>query len=461
MSAKKDISFYELKGYAGSVAQIDEGMKNTGHLVNLMTERARIEKEYSTKLEKWATTMTNKLKKMKEHEHCGKVWSELIAEANCTASIHKAVMDDITANCVSPTKQFKTETWKTSLFGGSAQKSQHNKNFVEAQKGWSSLIGKTKKAKANYDKANKALATQQATVANASTGADPNDPKVIKQQQLLETKKQNLETAKENYQMCISELSQIKSDYVQQMNSVFNEVVDFEKNRLEFSRKMMITYREATKVKIGNDLSYELKDAEEAINVPQKISTIDQVVQAQSVETAIDEFNRVQGPGNAANYQWPAFEDYDAEGVAQQNKFSKANNGASVARNDTEGTIRPIEEASYNGVENSESYDQSYDEQPVEAAEPVSPATYEPPAAEEWSTEPEKSEPVEAASDGVYVTVQFPYEAMDDDELTLEEGESILKIGEADEEGWCQGRKLDGTEGMFPIDYVDQGEVGA
>ena len=42
------------------MAQIDEGMKNTGHLVNLMTERARIEKEYSTKLEKWANTMTNK-----------------------------------------------------------------------------------------------------------------------------------------------------------------------------------------------------------------------------------------------------------------------------------------------------------------------------------------------------------------------------------------------------------------
>ena len=48
---------------------------------------------------------------------------------------------------------------------------------------------------------------------------------------------------------------------------------------------------------------------------------------------------------------------------------------------------------------------------------------------------------------------------LDSDELTLEEGEQILQIGEPDTEGWCQGRKANGTTGMFPIDYVDQGQV--
>jgi len=57
------------------VAQIDEGMKTTGHLVNLMDQRARIEKEYAQKLDKWASQMNGKLKKMKEHQHCQAVWS--------------------------------------------------------------------------------------------------------------------------------------------------------------------------------------------------------------------------------------------------------------------------------------------------------------------------------------------------------------------------------------------------
>jgi len=97
---------------------------------------------------------------------------------------------------------------------------------------------------------------------------------------------------------------------------------------------------------------------------------------------------------------------------------------------------------------------------PAETA-PVSPTQYEPPA--DWDSPPE-AEPAgftNGAVDGaeVYVQVQFPYEAMDTDELTLEEGEQILKIGDPDSEGWCQGRKADGTVGMFPVDYVDQGEV--
>ena len=101
--------------------------------------------------------------------------------------------------------------------------------------------------------------------------------------------------------------------------------------------------------------------------------------------------------------------------------------------------------------------------EPPPAEKPSYPA-----AGDEWG-EPEAPVPPQPSmtlengggDSEVWLSVLYAYEAQDDDELTLEEGERIVKLGEPDSEGWCLGRKEDGTEGQFPIDYVDQGDVDA
>ena len=107
----------------------------------------------------------------------------------------------------------------------------------------------------------------------------------------------------------------------------------------------MITYRDSCKEKITNNMTYDVKMPDgqvEQVQVSQKIGQIDAAVQGQTVAAAIQEFQQTKGPGNAAGMQWPEFEDYNPDAIAQQNKFNKSNNGGAVARNDTEGTIRQI-----------------------------------------------------------------------------------------------------------------------
>ena len=92
-------------------------------------------------------------------------------------------------------------------------------------------------------------------------------------------------------------------------------------------------------------MTYDVKGADGEVGqvqVSQKIAQIDAAVQGQNVATAIGQFQAAKGPGNAANMEWPMFEDYNPDAIAQQNKFNKSNNGGAVARNDTEGTIRQI-----------------------------------------------------------------------------------------------------------------------
>jgi len=55
---------------------------------------------------------------------------------------------------------------------------------------------------------------------------------------------------------------------------------------------------------------------------------------------------------------------------------------------------------------------------------------------------------------GVPVRALYDYKAAQEDELTFKSGEIIEKLGNADEDGWCRGRK-DGKVGLYPSNFVE------
>ena len=52
------------------------------------------------------------------------------------------------------------------------------------------------------------------------------------------------------------------------------------------------------------------------------------------------------------------------------------------------------------------------------------------------------------------MTVLYEYEAAEEGEMSLWEGEIIYIVEEY--EGWAQGFKDDGSEGMFPTNYCEK-----
>ncbi|XP_048453298.1 CD2-associated protein isoform X8 [Rhincodon typus] len=55
----------------------------------------------------------------------------------------------------------------------------------------------------------------------------------------------------------------------------------------------------------------------------------------------------------------------------------------------------------------------------------------------------------------VEVTVEYDYEALQDDELTLRVGDLIRNVRKLEEEGWCEG-ELNGKRGLFPDNFVKE-----
>ncbi|XP_041044394.1 CD2-associated protein isoform X2 [Carcharodon carcharias] len=55
----------------------------------------------------------------------------------------------------------------------------------------------------------------------------------------------------------------------------------------------------------------------------------------------------------------------------------------------------------------------------------------------------------------VEVTVEYDYEAVQEDELTLKVGDLIRNVRKLEEEGWCEG-ELNGKRGLFPDNFVKE-----
>ncbi|GHJ89082.1 hypothetical protein NliqN6_5484 [Naganishia liquefaciens] len=84
------------------------------------------------------------------------------------------------------------------------------------------------------------------------------------------------------------------------------------------------------------------------------------------------------------------------------------------------------------------------------AAEEEEPA---PPAAPAPPPMPSREEPA-AADKGKWAIAQYDYDAAEDNEISMREGEEILDIEETDE-AWWTGTTANGQRGLFPSNYVE------
>ncbi|KAI9334504.1 hypothetical protein DFJ73DRAFT_852941 [Zopfochytrium polystomum] len=100
---------------------------------------------------------------------------------------------------------------------------------------------------------------------------------------------------------------------------------------------------------------------------------------------------------------------------------------------------------------------------PVVPVAPPAPPVNAAPAPTAFIPPPPPAPPVAAAVSalaGITATVVYSYEAQEENEIDLAEGEIITQIEKVDD-GWWQGMSPSGRVGLFPANYVEENEGAA
>ncbi|CAG5097506.1 Oidioi.mRNA.OKI2018_I69.XSR.g15105.t2.cds [Oikopleura dioica] len=411
---KTQPAFYDIGGHNPAAKQIDDGMKAAGHLFNMMDAMQKLQMKTAKEFEKYASTHEAKISKIVEYDPVKQVMLEQIKIARCAAAHHRAIAAEINEKCSQPAKTWKEDTWKKSFFGPSNAQKEQTKKFKQAQDSWEKMYKKNVQLRDQFYKAAKL----------------END---------LQTKSADLQAKDQHYRTSSQELVDEKDNYVRRMNEAFEAAMEFEKQRLQKTSELIGNFNEALGLEKNENMVFELKAKEkgaesEKFNVIDTLESVAESAQSIDITQNLQIYNNTMGPNNAVNMVWPEYQPYDE--LAQAQKLSGSSASGNVAAG-TEGVYN--QSAQYDSPPPQKS--PSYDSEPESEPEPQ----------------------VQIADTGGEYTamVKHPWTKQDDDELELTEGEMIYVLGEPDEEGWCKGRKQDGTEGLFPADYVDMGEAAA
>ncbi|CAK8693979.1 unnamed protein product [Clavelina lepadiformis] len=422
-------SFWEVSQYKRTVTRIDNGLKLCDDLMAFIKERSMIEEQYNKQLKAWSAKFRKIIEKNSSYHSLEAAWSGMLNEAERSAQLHLKTKENLMSDPYEKVKQWKKDNYHSLTLGGLKETKICNDEFARAQKQWAKCMKKVNDTKKNYYNVCKEERTAQIQENNAKSDSTLAPDKVKKLQELVEKKGAERAKQKDKYESAVYVLSDDTPRYMEDMEKVFSKCQDFEEKRLDFFKDVLLIVHKHV------DLS---SDPEHASIYSDMKSVIDR----SSAQEDLKWWRSTFGPDMPMN--WPQFEEYDPERIHMQKSISRGT-GSKVSKHVAGGGAGTVSGKQFSTInENSGNGN---------ANRPNS-----------WSDD-EQNNPFQDSPDsnpfgndssgGVQVRAIYNYDGQEDDELTFSAGDTLFKLEDEDEQGWCKGRLGDGRIGLYPANYVE------
>lgn len=463
-------SFWDYKQYLRTVKRTDNGNKICSELCVLLHERAEIEKIYSTNVKKWSNKLMAFIQSDLLYNSSHFPLKGFSNEADAIANAHMAVRNVLMEEVQTELKHWQKENYpKTQLPLQTVKISkQFEQEFEQAQKPWAKRSKKVHHCKKEYYQACKTERYLQVQVQNAKSELSGNTEQPRKLQEKWEKAVKEVETTRAAYQKAVDDLKIESPRYLEEMTKVFSQTQEFERKRLAFLNSVYADLAKALNItnhadfpQIYDDLLKEISKGNE-----------DSDLAWWSANHGVD-----------MPYVLPEFDEYSPELMAIVNK--KKGGSATVNSNVTVTGITPV-------ISSPQPIPPSNDSN--SSSDPVAPTTngrkqsLPTPFDDDLSPEPngksadfpegeksvgQMSSAATGSADigvdaddytsatyddgqpGIKVRALYDYTGVEDDEISFQAGDVFEKLEEADEQGWCKGRK-DSRAGLYPANYAEE-----
>lgn len=293
-SSEEHISFWDIGNYKYTLKRCDNGYALGDKLVDILSERAKIEEEYSKSLKQWSKKWNSYLdKNSSEGEEAKSGWRGLLEVGNQTADVHLDLCKKIINDPVLKIKDWLKLRYEKNFFNFKQTKEFENE-FELAEKSWSELNEKLKRCKKEYFDA---IQTVEQSSKNFLM-SESNPKYSLDQRNRLEEKakraKEEEDKARRLYQDTLTEMDLYKPRHITKMTEVFEKTQNFELERIIFFKQMFLKCHEL--LQIHNDERFD----EMFDNFLQRVNQID-------AESDLDWWAKNYGVETRAN--WPSFEE--------------------------------------------------------------------------------------------------------------------------------------------------------
>lgn len=396
-------SFWEPGNYKKTTKRIEDGYRLCNDLMQLLSERCDIEKNYAKSLHSWSKRWNEAICKGPEYGTTEAAWKSVLSEADRLSEVHLRMKDKITDEIIGEVKQWQKDNFHRSMMQ-IKEKKEMDDEFKNVQKPWAKLLDRVNKSKHDYHQAcknEKTFANQERNAAS-DTSISPDQLRKIKDR--VSKAKEEVVKNKERYEMALREIGQYNQKYVSEMTHVFERCQDMEEHRLNFFKDVLFKIHDCLNIS---------KDPELPIIYEEFRHTLQNADASKDLKWWSGTY------GIDMSMSWPQFEAFSEEfrDIIKDNKAKRLNSS-----NDG---ITLINQHKFN------------EELP------------------EWSESFTTNDSlIDNGEPGVPVRALYDYEGAEADELSFKQGDIFEKLEDEDEQGWCKGR-IETRVGLYPANYVE------
>lgn len=462
-------SFWEIGQYKRTVKRCEDGYRVCNDFIQMISDRADIEKAYAKSLKNWSKKWNDYLNKGSEYGTMKSTWTSALNEADKLAEIHHTTHNVLNEELNNDIKNWQKANYVKSIVNQIKLAKEYEEEFKKAQKPWSKKYLLAEKTKKEYHSACKSY--QSAKVQHNNSLADsaisPDQKKKLEDK--VEKYKKEVEITKNKYKQALDDLNSYNSRYIEDMTTVYKKCDNFENQRLEFFIEKFF--------KLHSHLNIY-----EKTNVSDIYSELYRTIKSSNPQADLQNWSRENGANMAMN--WPVFEEYSEElkTIAKGSKASKLgkdhseNNGVtmtSIKHKNEDGNDSNIDARSISNTGN-DSTNRSGDQKRMSNYNNHSHSNNSKESSSnpfgEFDDEEETNQnggfpgPTQESDEdksiqdqqtylNIRVRALYDYQSAEDDELSFKAGDEFIKLANEDDRGWCLG-KLDNRIGLYPATYA-------